>query len=487
MTWIKRVNGRRLLRRVLAVAALLWAAFGLFLALWIVLPVLSWGIFLPILTWVISLLATEFSLLLAAYAVAGLGLAALCWRNGASRTAVVALAFGAATVALSLLPVAQAWQTARAEGVSLSLREYFSGPSVISDSSPDETRVYARPEGPEGEKLKLDVYEAGGRGTESAARSGAVIMVHGGAYVTGQRSSETARWDAWLADKGYVVFDIDYRLAPPPRWKDAPGDVKCAVGWVKENAESYGVDPDRIALMGNSAGGFLSLLAAYTEGYLRLPPSCETGDTSVAAWLGFYSQTDLPALCTDGDCESDNPVRTFTGATPATNPDRYRLVSPISHVDSSAPPDLPGAGRARLFHPSRTVPATRAEVGGGRRGAPAAGAALRPARLRPELGWVGLADHPAGARAIPGTTSGEAKPENAIVIDTGGQGPDPSAIEVPAMYKVLYLGAQDSPPVNYQSIRNLGRRVRRPRPSWWLALPAGGVRVVVRLFEVRAE
>jgi hypothetical protein len=62
------VSGRRLLRRVLAVATLLWAAFGLFLALWIVLPVLSWGIFLPILSWAISLLATEFSLLLAAYA-----------------------------------------------------------------------------------------------------------------------------------------------------------------------------------------------------------------------------------------------------------------------------------------------------------------------------------------------------------------------------------------------------------------------------------
>ena len=358
MTWTKRVNGRRLLRRVLAVATLLWAAFGLFLALWIVLPVLSWGIFLPILSWAISLLATEFSLLLAAYAVAGLGLAALCWRKGARRTAVVALAFGAATVALSLLPVAQAWRTARAEEVSLSLREYFAGPSVISDRSPNETRVYARPEGSEGEKLKLDVYEAGGRGTESAARSGsrpAVIMVHGGAYVTGQRSSETARWDAWLAEQGYVVFDIEYRLAPPPRWKDAPGDVKCAVSWVKENAESYGVDPDRIALMGNSAGGYLSLLAAYTEDDPRLPPSCETGDTSVAAVVGFYSQTDLPALCRDGDCESDNPVRTFTGATPATNPDRYRLVSPISHVDSSDPPTfLVQGGRDSLTPPEQS-------------------------------------------------------------------------------------------------------------------------------------
>jgi acetyl esterase/lipase len=327
------------------------------LALWIVLPVLSWGIFLPILTWVISLLATEFSLLLAAYAVAGLGLAALCWRNGARRAAVVALAFGAATVALSLLPPAQAWRTARAEGVSLSLREYFAGTAFISDRSPNETRVYARPEGSEGEKLELDIYEAGGRGPESAARSAsrpAVIMVHGGFFQVGRRSSETARWDAWLADEGYVVFDIDYRLSPPPRWKDAPGDVKCAVGWVKENAESYGVDPDRIALMGNSAGGHLSLLAAYTQGNPRLPPSCETGDTSVAAVVGFYSPTDLTPLCPDVDDEC--ALQPFTGATPATNPDRYRLVSPISHVDSSDPPTFLVQGGRDSFTPPGQSP-----------------------------------------------------------------------------------------------------------------------------------
>jgi acetyl esterase len=354
------VSGRRLLRRVLAVAALLWAAFGLFLALWIVLPatVLSWAISLlatepipTVLSWVISLLATEFSLLLAAYALLGIALAALARRARFRRTSLVAAVLGVVTVVLCLVPVVQGWRTASEEGVALSLSEYFSLPSIGSP----ETVTYARP-GEAGEKLKLDVRRPPEEGNKAGPeRRPAVVVVHGDAWGRGSRELDVL-WPEWLSEQGYVVFSIDYRLAPPPRWQDAPGDVKCAVGWVKENAESYGVDPDRIALMGKSAGGHLSLLAAYTEGNPRLPPSCETGDTSVAAVVGFYGPTDLTRLCPDGDCESgESPVRTFTGATPATNPDRYRLVSPISHVDSSDPPTfLVQGGRDSITPPGQS-------------------------------------------------------------------------------------------------------------------------------------
>lgn len=63
-----------------------------------------------------------------------------------------------------------------------------------------------------------------------------------------------------------MVFDIDYRLATPtsPSWQQATGDVKCAVGWVNDHAARFGVDPERIGLLGSSAGGHLALLAAYS-------------------------------------------------------------------------------------------------------------------------------------------------------------------------------------------------------------------------------
>lgn len=168
--------------------ALLWTTFGLFLALLIVLPA-------PILTlWGLSVLASGFALLLATYAIVGFGLAVPCWRTGALRVAIVSVAFGVATVALSLPSTAQGWRTAQTEGVPRSAREYFAGPSVISDRSATETRVYAHPEGSEGEELKLDVHEPSG-GAESAARSDsrpAVTEMFAGVTLPARRSPEVS-------------------------------------------------------------------------------------------------------------------------------------------------------------------------------------------------------------------------------------------------------------------------------------------------------
>lgn len=168
--------------------ALLWTTFGLFLALLIVLPA-------PILTlWGLSVLASGFALLLATYAIVGFGLDVPCWRTGALRVAIVSVAFGVATVALSLPSTAQGWRTAQTEGVPRSAREYFAGPSVISDRSATETRVYAHPEGSEGEELKLDVHEPSG-GAESAARSDsrpAVTEMFAGVTLPARRSPEVS-------------------------------------------------------------------------------------------------------------------------------------------------------------------------------------------------------------------------------------------------------------------------------------------------------
>jgi acetyl esterase len=220
-----------------------------------------------------------------------------------------------------------------------------------------------------GEVLKVDVWKPPGEAKGPGRRSGpdvgvqgrpAVIVVHGGGWRSGERS-DFPSWDAWLADEGYVVFDIDYRLSPPPSWQDAPSDVACAVGWVKENATRYGVDPERVVLMGRSAGGHLALLTAYEEGRAATAPGCvarDLRDTGVAAVVAFYPPTDLVRLSSMGYLGG---MDRFLGGSPSTVPGRYRHLSPVSHVDPGDPPTFLAYGGA-----DRIVPPGQSELLGER-------------------------------------------------------------------------------------------------------------------------
>ena len=170
------------MRKLLAAGVLLWTAFGLFWALMIIMPAPHLAL------WFVAALVEESSLLLAAFALVGIALAALARRAGARKASLVAVAFGAATVVLSLVPVAQAMQAASGEGVALSLPEYFAGPAVVANLSP-ETVTYARP-GEAGQELELDVWRPPGRGEDAGDSEGrpAVVAVHGGGWEWGDRS-----------------------------------------------------------------------------------------------------------------------------------------------------------------------------------------------------------------------------------------------------------------------------------------------------------
>jgi acetyl esterase len=342
--------GRTLLRGVLAATALGWAAIGLVLGLMSVLPTPNLGLLWPnLILDSLAMLVHGYSLLLAAFALLGIALAALARRAGWRRISLVAAVLAVVTVVLSVVPVVQGWRTTSQEGVALSLSEYFSFPSIGSP----ETVTYAQPDG---EELQLDVRRPPGeRGNARPGRRPAVVTVHGGGGMVGGRS-EDVLWSAWLAEQGYVVFSIDYRLGLPPRWQDATGDVKCAVGWVKENADRYGVDPDRIALMGRSFGGLLALLAAYTEGDPRLPPSCDVPDTRVEAVAAFYASTDFTRLDeTRGPWwrpSLGNSVRDSTGTDVdfVAVGDR-RLASPVSHIEPADPPTFLAHGGLDQWSP----------------------------------------------------------------------------------------------------------------------------------------
>jgi acetyl esterase/lipase len=182
----------------------------------------------------------------------------------------------------------------------------------------------------------------------------AFVRVHGGAWTHGVRGG-LVRWDRWLSERGYDVFDVSYRLPPPQRWRQEVGDVKCAVGWVAAHAAAYGVDPGRIGLVGYSAGGNLALLAAYSMGDPRLPPSCPVAPVRIRSVINMYGPSDLTRLYDKAGDDGhtgylQTALRRYIGGSPLAYPGRYRLLSPLSHVGPAAPPTLSLRGdRDRLI------------------------------------------------------------------------------------------------------------------------------------------
>ena len=92
----------------------------------------------------------------------------------------------------------------------------------------------------------------------------AVLWIHGGALIGGHREAMNDELRDRLLDAGYVVCSIDYRLAPETKLPEIYKDIQDAYAWLrKDGPELFRIDPDRVAVMGGSAGGFLTLSAGF--------------------------------------------------------------------------------------------------------------------------------------------------------------------------------------------------------------------------------
>ena len=120
-----------------------------------------------------------------------------------------------------------------------------------------------------------------------------MIQVHGGGWILGSRAEQGIPLLNHMAANGWIGFNVDYRLSPRATLPEHVIDVKRAIAWVRENADELGVDPERIAITGGSAGGHLTALAALTADDQSLQPGFEDADTSVMAAVPFYGIYDL--------------------------------------------------------------------------------------------------------------------------------------------------------------------------------------------------
>ncbi len=162
-----------------------------------------------------------------------------------------------------------------------------------------------------------------------------IILVHGGGWRRGDRS-DMRDASGRFADMGWVAFSIDYRLDEPSGFPAEVEDVEKAVAWVHGNAGEFGVDPDRLAIVGSSVGGNLAALAA------SRPEGTADVGSLVRAVVSFSGPMDLPSLVLDAPPGADEPeiVVDYLGCEPSECPVTYRAASPVSHVDPGDPPML---------------------------------------------------------------------------------------------------------------------------------------------------
>jgi acetyl esterase/lipase len=183
----------------------------------------------------------------------------------------------------------------------------------------------------DGTKLIGDFYLPMG-----LAKAPAVVAVHGGGWQNGNRTTYQY-WGPFLARHGIALFTIDYRLGKPGAYPAAVYDARAAIQFVRGKAAGFNLDPDRIGLIGDSAGGHLVALLGlaadqFTAAY-RDDPMAATA-ANVKAVVGFYGVYDMLAQWTHDLVARprDNIAEKFLGAAPTVNRRIYFESSPISYA-----------------------------------------------------------------------------------------------------------------------------------------------------------
>ncbi len=202
---------------------------------------------------------------------------------------------------------------------------------------PDDRVMFATVDGVD---LHAEIWSARPAATDGGAP--AVLYVHGGAFIGGVLGSRKELFDA-VAAAGITVVDVEYRLSSvgaPPRWADAPADVLCALGWVHGHATELGIDPTKIVVAGESAGGNLAMLAGYAAGTDLLTSSCGGNVVAPAGVFAVAPTADLAAIWSDFSIEAHSlPFpEAYIGGPPSQYPDRYDMAEPFRLLRADLPP-----------------------------------------------------------------------------------------------------------------------------------------------------
>ena len=195
-----------------------------------------------------------------------------------------------------------------------------------------------------GVEIRVDVpYGGGPRGNlcvdlylpTSAGKHPALLCLHGGAWLRGSHKQYKS-WGPWLAERGYAVVAVDYRLSSPmsPAWPGVWEDVCRSLNWLIANASSLGIDSARIGTIGDSVGGHMAALLSLDQSTAQ----------HIRAMVGVYGIYDLPDWwrVTQPPKRSDDPVVKLMGKSYPDAKADYENFSPLHRLQKLA--GTPSAG-----------------------------------------------------------------------------------------------------------------------------------------------
>jgi acetyl esterase/lipase len=266
-------------------------------------------------------------------------------RSGPRRTRTALLATGVATVATLLVPTAV---------------EAHWNPRLPAVQHLDLAYAPAEPAGSRGHLL--DIYLPSRRAN---ARLPVLVWSSGSGWLGDNGKQGAAEFAGHFNDAGYAVVGISVRSSLQAIFPAQLHDAKAAIRWLRSNAATYQLDPARIAVSGNSSGGWVATMLGVTGGIPALEGAVGvTGESSrVQAVVNFFGPTDLlamdeqmlPGACdrfnasfglTDCHNDPDSPEGRLVGCAIQTCPAQAEAANPITYVSRHDPPMLIMHGQA---------------------------------------------------------------------------------------------------------------------------------------------
>ncbi len=207
-------------------------------------------------------------------------------------------------------------------------------------------------------KQMLDLYIP----TSVTTPSPLIIHIHGGAFLMGSKGSSEVPSFATFYNNGYVCADINYRLSTDSVWPAQVYDCKAAVRYLKANASLYHIDTNKIAVIGESAGGYLVSMLGTTAGVANLE-GLHLGNTNVSsrvhAVVDLFGPINFLTMDTEATAlgftittnSGTSPESKLMGAAVQTIPERIALANPTTYISNDDAAFFISAGSADMNIP----------------------------------------------------------------------------------------------------------------------------------------